>query len=231
MVTNLSSIELSLEKLEICPKQAVTVWVYGALQGGKGEEDRKVGGISAIFSVESMAPVSRTLFETRCSKLTINTIEIQACLMALDQAKTSGYHQVKLCTSSPLLQAIITTQLQMWKKKKWKKANGSRLVIPISLLKKLDKMLTVVDVQVDRVARGGCPQIVKAEALAKQSCIDFSNSPTGQNTNIVGAEETNISKQMERKIVSTIKQRQKEHDKRKLKRLKLRGMRKKIQLT
>ena len=32
MVTNLKSIEVSLEKLSICPKQVVTIWVYGALQ-------------------------------------------------------------------------------------------------------------------------------------------------------------------------------------------------------
>ena len=78
---------------------------------------------------------------------------------------------------------------------------------------------------------GEGPEIVQAEALAKQSCIDFSNSVPLQNTNISEDQQSNVSKQMERKIVSTIKQRQKEHDKRKLKRLKFRGMKKKIQLT
>ena len=32
MVSNLKSIEVSLEKLEICPKQVVTAWVYGAIK-------------------------------------------------------------------------------------------------------------------------------------------------------------------------------------------------------
>ena len=157
--------------------------------------------------------------------------QLKACLAALRHAKSWGYHEVKLYTTSPLLQSIITTQLQVWKRKKWRKGNGSRLVIPISLLKNLDRMLTVLDVQVERVARGECPEIVRAEAMAKQSCIDFSNSAPLQNTNLSEDEQSNISKQMERKIVSTIKQRQKEHDKRKLKRLKFRGMKKKIQLT
>ena len=32
MVTNLKSIEVSLEKLSICPAQIVTIWLYGAVQ-------------------------------------------------------------------------------------------------------------------------------------------------------------------------------------------------------
>ena len=187
-----------------------------------------------MFSVDSVAPVSRTLFETRGSKLSINNIEIQACLTALEQAKLLGYPQVKLCTSSNMLEAIITKHLQQWKQKKWKRCNGSRLTLPISLLKRLDRLLAVVDVEVVRVARGSCPQMVMAEGLAKQSCIDFSGCQTAQNTNDLGAPTlppNMISKQMERKISSTIKQRQKEHGKRKLKRLMFRGMKRKIQLT
>ena len=96
MVSNLKSIEVSLEKLEICPKQVVTIWIYGALQvpsflhfiryknmflqEGKGETNSKVGGVSAIFSVDSMAPISSTMLETKCSKLTINSIQIQGRL-------------------------------------------------------------------------------------------------------------------------------------------------------
>ena len=190
-----------------------------------------------MFSVDCVAPVSRTLFETRGSKLNINNIEIQACLTALEQAKLLGFPQVRLVTSSNMLQAIITKHLQQWKQKKWKRCNGSRLTLPISLLKKLDRLLADVDVEVVRVARGSCPEMVMAEGLAKQSCIDFSGCQTAQNTNDPGAAATTtlplnvISKQMERKISSTIKQRQKEHGKRKLKRLKVRGMKKKIQLT
>ena len=83
------------------------------------------------------------------------------------------------------------------------------------------------------MARGSCPEMVRAEGLAKQSCIDFAGCQTGQNTNDPGAALPfdMISKQMERRISSTIKQRQKEHGKRKLKRLMFRGMKKKIQLT
>ena len=184
-----------------------------------------------MFSVDSVTPISKSLFETRRSKLTINTVEIQACLAALEQAKVSGYQQVRLCTSSPLLESIIKTHLKVWKKKNWKKTNGSKLVIPISLLKRLDKLLADVDVQVLHVARGSCPEILLAESLAKQSCIDFSHSETTRNTNIDGAKQPDISQQMEREIVSAIKKRKKEHGKKKLKRLKLRGMRTKIQLT
>ena len=32
MVTNLKSIEVSLEKLSICPAQIVTIWIYGTVQ-------------------------------------------------------------------------------------------------------------------------------------------------------------------------------------------------------
>ena len=161
------------------------------MQEVKEEKERKIGGASAIFSIDYQSPISRTLFETGSSKLTINTIEIQACLLGLERAQTLGYHRVNLCTSSNLLEQIITEKLQKWKQKKWKKSNGGRLVVPISLLKKLDKLLAVVDVSVTRVARGSCPQIVMAEALAKQSSIDFSQSQTVQNTNTGGAGATN----------------------------------------
>ena len=187
-----------------------------------------------MFSVDSVAPVSRTCFETRGSKLGINNIEIQATVTALEQARTLGYSRVRLCTSSNMLEAIITKHLQQWKQKKWKRCNGSRLTLPISLLKKLDRLLAVVEVEVVRVARGSCPEMVMAEGLAKQSCIDFSGCQTAQNTNDAPATALPpdiISKQMEKKISSTIKQRQKEHGKRKLKRLMFRGMKKKIQLT
>ena len=193
-----------------------------------------------MFSVDGLAPVSRTFFETRGSKLSINNIEIQASVTALEQARLLGYPRVRLCTSSNTLKDIITKHLTRWKQKKWKKCNGSRLSLPISLLKKLDRLLAVVDVEVVRVARGSCPEMVMAEGLAKQSCIDFSGCQTAQNTNDPGGAPATttttlpldiISKQMERKISSTIKQRQKEHGKRKLKRLMFRGMKKKIQLT
>ena len=190
-----------------------------------------------MFSVDSVAPVSRTCFETRGSKLGINNIEIQASVTALEEARTLGYSRVRLCTSSNMLKAIITNHLHQWKLKKWKRCNGSRLTLPISLLKKLDRLLAVVDVEVVRVGRGSCPEMVMAEGLAKQSCIDFSGCQTPQNTNdpegppATAMPPDIISKQMERKISSAIKQRQKEHGKRKLKRLMFRGMKKKIQLT
>ena len=192
-----------------------------------------MGGFSAMFSVDTMSPVSKTLFETKNSKLRIITIELAACLTALEVARSSGYRQVKLVTSSALLQSIITSQLQIWKKKNWRRPNGNRLVIPVKDLKRLDHLLVVLAVEVVRVARGSCPEIVRAEARAKQSLIDFSESPTLQNTNVGGAgvEEPHVSQQMERKIASAIKQRKKEHCKRKLKRLKIRGMRPKVQLN
>ena len=109
---------------------------------------RKIGGTSAVFSVDSVAPVSRTFFETRGSKLSINNIEIQACVTALEEVRTLGYTKVNLCTSSNMLAAIITKHLKQWKQKKWKRCNGSRLTLPISLLKKLDRLLAEVDVEV-----------------------------------------------------------------------------------
>ena len=102
-----------------------------------------------MFSVDSVAPVSRTFFETRGSKLSINNIEIQAAVTALEEARRLEYPQVRLCTSSTMLLAIVTKHLQQWKQKKWKRCNGSRLTLPISLLKKLDRLLAALDVEAE----------------------------------------------------------------------------------
>ena len=125
-------------------------WLYwNNFQSVGGEKERKIGGTSAVFSVDSVAPVSRTFFETRGSKLSINNIEIQAAVTALEEARRLEYPQVRLCTSSTMLLAIVTKHLQQWKQKKWKRCNGSRLTLPISLLKKLDRLLAALDVEAE----------------------------------------------------------------------------------
>ena len=194
----------------------------------------KVAGISVIFSDTALAPIRQYLSGKQVPKLTASVAEVQAVVLGLERAKTQGFLCVEIRTTSRLLEEIISKWLVIWKKNKWRRGNGGRLVIPVALLRRLDHLVTEMSVNVVKVNRGGSPEIVMAETLAKQCCRD---TMTGDDLNpdedLISedaASSLNLSKQMERSIVTTFKRRLREQNKRKLKRKVLGKMRKKIQL-
>ena len=186
-----------------------------------------------IFSDKSLAPIRKQLSGKQVPKLTVSLAEVQAVVLGLERAKTQGFLCVEIKTTSRLLEEIFTKWLVIWKKNKWRRGNGGRLVIPVPLLRRLDHLVTALTVSVVRVPRGGSPEIVLAETLAKQSCRDLMSGcdPNPDEVLISGeAVSLNLSKQMEQSVVTTMKKRLREQNRRKLKRKLFGKMRKKIQL-
>ena len=96
------------------------------------------------------------------------------------------------------------------------------------------------------IGRGSCPEIVMAETIAKQMCVESKQSSAGadQNFNSTSGLDseiylpavaspsaaTNIVANFGKQIATTLKQRQKERNRKKLKRQKFGCMRKKLQI-
>jgi len=259
MENSIQTIELSMGKLELCPKAVLAIWPYGATKEVlKSTKKKNRGGICAIFSDKNVPQITQSMSESQFPKLTNSIVDIWSVVHGLQTARDNGYQMVEIRTASRLLKEVLTKWLDVWKKNKWKKGNGGRLVIPITLLKRLDSLLMELNVNVVHIARGSCPEIVLAETLAKQSCNQAEQLSADQNFNFVPpvnseiagshhqkpiqksnicldaengpTEATKINKQMQQKIVLTLKKRQKEKNRRKLKRMKFGTMKKKINL-
>ena len=211
-----------------------------SLQDGNSEDSSKSAGLSVIFSDTNLSPIKQSLSGKQFPRLSVSLAEVQAVVLGLETAKTKGFLRVEVRTSSRHIEEIFSKWLVIWKKNKWKRGNGGRLVIPVPLLRRLDHLVSNLTVNILKVARGGSPEIVMAETLAKQSCQDLVTE-SDQNFNAMGAEEArallqgdsgtlNLSKQMEQSIVVTMKKRFKERNRRKIKRKIFGQMRKKIQL-
>ena len=193
----------------------------------------KVAGLSVIFSDTALAPIRQYLSGKQVPKLTASVAEVQAVVLGLERAKTQGFLCVEIRTTSRLLEEIISKWLVIWKKNKWRRGNGGRLVIPVPLLRRLDHLVSELTVNVVKVPRGSSPEIVLAETLAKQSSRDpmFGADLNPDEDLISGdAASLNLSKQMEQSVVTTMKRRLREQNRRKLKRKISGKMRKKIQL-
>lgn len=193
----------------------------------------KVAGLSVIFSDTTLSPIREYLSGKQVPKLTVSLAEVQAAVLGLERAKTQGFLCVEIRTTSRLLEEIFSKWLVIWKKNKWRRGNGGRLVIPVPLLRRLDHLVTTLTVSVVKVTRGSSPEIVLAETLAKQSCRDPEpGSDLNPDEGLIrtGAASLNLSKQMEQSVVTTMKKRLREQNRRKLKRKIFGKMRRKIQL-
>ena len=127
------------------------------------------GGICVIFSDRSVPQITKSMSESQFPKLTNSIVDIWSVVLGLQTARDNGYQMVEIRTPSRLLGEVLTKWLDVWKKNKWKRGNGGRLVIPITLLKRLDSLLMEVNVNVVHIARGSGPEIVLAETLGKPS--------------------------------------------------------------
>ena len=196
----------------------------------------KVAGLSVIFGDTTLTPIRQNLSGKQFPKLTVSLAEVQAAVLGLERAKTQGFLCVEIRTTSRLLEEIFSKWLVIWKKNKWRRGNGGRLVIPVPLLRRLDHLVTDLTVNVVKVTRGSSPEIVLAETLAKQSCREDLGSGCDMNPDeslVSGRGEAaslNLSKQMEQSVVTTMKKRLREQNRRKLKRRIFGKMRRKIQL-
>ena len=193
----------------------------------------KVAGLSVIFSDTTLTPIREYLSGKQVPKLTVSLAEVQAAVLGLERAKTQGFLCVEIRTTSRLLEEIFSKWLVIWKKNKWRRGNGGRLVIPVPLLRRLDHLVTALTVNVVKVARGSSPESVLAETLAKQSCRDPGpGSDLNPYEGLIRGEAAslNLSKQMEQSVVTTMKKRLREQNRRKLKRKISGKMRRKIQL-
>ena len=186
-----------------------------------------------IFSDTALAPIRQYLSGKQVPKLTASVAEVQAVVLGLQRAKTQGFLCVEIRTTSRLLEEIISKWLVIWKKNKWRRGNGGRLVIPVPLLRRLDHLVSELTVNVVKVPRGSSPEIVLAETLAKQSSRDpMYGADLNPDEDLISgdAASLNLSKQMEQSVVTTMKRRLREQNRRKLKRKISGKMRKKIQL-
>ena len=194
-----------------------------------------MAGLSVIFGDTTLTPIRQNLSGKQFPKLTVSLAEVQAAVLGLERAKTQGFLCVEIRTTSRLLEEIFSKWLVIWKKNKWRRGNGGRLVIPVPLLRRLDHLVTDLTVNVVKVTRGSSPEIVLAETLAKQSCRDLGTvSDLNPDESLVSgrgeAASLNLSKQMEQSVVTTMKKRLREQNRRKLKRRIFGKMRRKIQL-
>ena len=193
----------------------------------------KVAGLSVIFSDTTLTPIREYLSGKQVPKLTVSLAEVQAAVLGLERAKTQGFLCVEIRTTSRLLEEIFSKWLVIWKKNKWRRGNGGRLVIPVPLLRRLDHLVTALTVTVVKVTRGSSPESVLAETLAKQSCRDPElGSDLNPDEGLIRGEAAslNLCKQMEQSVVTTMKKRLREQNRRKLKRKIFGKMRRKIQL-
>ena len=105
-----------------------------------------------------------------------------------------------------------------------------------------------MNVNVVLIGRGSCPEIVMAETIAKQMCAESKQSSSGSDQNFnstsgldseiylpavalpSAATPTNIVSNLGKQIATTLKKRQKERNRKKLKRQKFGCMRKKLQI-
>ena len=225
-----------------------------------------------MFSEDSVSQVMETISESQYPRLSHGLVELVALVTGLEVAREQSVDSVEAVTSSRFIHDLVTKWIIIWRKNKWKRGNGGRLTLPITLLKRLFNLLKVsqyvwvdevtlllvetkqilfcqvMNVNVVLIARGSCPEIVMAETLAKQSCLGNSlqsilgtgnsSAATGPHKNfnsftsgpyLAGA-SNNLCKQMEQKIASEMKQRQKVNNRKKLKRQKFGTMRKKLQI-
>jgi len=227
-------LESSLKQLEIKQEDVCTIWAYGALKSNGSGIDRKYGGINVIFSDERLQPVSMSVHEgIHLPKLSVTIVELYAIRKGLASVISVGWTQVEVRIASRQTWDILDKWLKIWKRNKWKKCNGSRLCIPVSLLKEIDKSLMQLSVSFVLIARGSCPEIIIAETVAKENCVppvspSLDQSMDNMTSSIKMSQKQ--CKQMKIKVVSTMKQRLKEKNRKKIKRLKFGTMKKRLQI-
>ena len=127
--------------------QHLAIFIF---QGVPSNGSVMCGGICVIFD-DSRPKIVKTVTGSQI-KLTPSNVDLLAVVTGLESARERANKNVEIRTASRILHDIFTKWLVIWKKNKWKKGNGSRLTIPIQLLRRLDNLL-----KVDK----HCPQQVK----------------------------------------------------------------------
>ena len=96
-----------------------------------------------MFSEDSVSQVMETISESQYPRLSNGLVELVALVTGLEVAREQSVDSVEAVTSSRFIHDLVTKWIIIWRKNKWKRGNGGRLTLPITLLKRLFNLLKV----------------------------------------------------------------------------------------
>jgi len=159
--------KLSDDGFEIDEKGRVVLFTDGCCHGNGKNGAR--AGIGVFFGRDSPLNVS----EPVVGRATNNTAEIQAIIKALRVVKSKGHDDVLVKTDSQFTINCLTKWIDGWKKKGWKKADGTEVINKEDLMV-LDKESDGIRVEYMHVdAHKGIYGNEKADELAKQGSKSY----------------------------------------------------------